>query len=52
MIAYLIEADACIAVNPDKEDDSIVHVQNRGNTKSFEVDKVFGPKSTQNEVTV
>lgn len=40
----------CIVVHPDKEDDSIVHVQNRGNEKPFEVDRVFGPRSTQNEV--
>lgn len=41
-----------MVVNPDIEDDSIVCVQNRGDLKTFEVDRVFGPRSTQREVIV
>ena len=37
-------------VDPDKEDDSVVRVYSRGSWKRFEVDKVFGQSSTQDEV--
>ena len=36
--------------NFDSEDDGLIYVDHRGNKKAFEVDKVFKPTSTQNEV--
>ena len=46
----LLGSDATLVVHEDNEDDGIVGVENRGNLKKFEVDKVFGPRSTQQEV--
>ena len=34
----------------DSEDDGMINVEHRGNNKAFEVDKVFRPASTQEEV--
>ncbi|XP_056381327.1 kinesin-like protein KIFC3 isoform X2 [Hyla sarda] len=34
----------------DQDDDGILHVTNKGKTQSFEFDKVFPPKTTQEEV--
>jgi len=34
----------------DMEDDGVIYVEHRGNTRAFEVDKVFKPTSTQAEV--
>lgn len=48
---FFLGCDASVVVNPDKEDDSIVYVENRGNLKRIEVDRVFGPGSTQQEVS-
>jgi len=39
-----------IVVVPDKEDDALVKVLWKGQTKSLEVDKVFGDSSTQEQV--
>lgn len=48
----LVGPDASIVVECDKEDDGIIYVLNRGNLKKFEVDKVFGPRSSQQEVII
>eukprot|EP00795_Rhopilema_esculentum_P001813 gene1813-16303_t len=34
----------------DFEDDALIYVEHRGNNKEFEVDRVFRPESTQEEV--
>lgn len=39
-----------IVTDYDLEDDGVIYVEHRGNTKAFEVDKVFRPDSTQEEV--
>ena len=39
-----------IVVTPDKDDDAIVKVLWKGQTKSLEVDKAFGESSTQEQV--
>jgi hypothetical protein len=49
-VVSTIGPESSIVVNPDTDDDSIVHVKNRGNEKLFEVDRVFRLTSTQNEV--
>ena len=36
----------------DFEDDALIYVEHRGNNKEFEVDRVFKPESTQEEVLV
>lgn len=41
-----------MVVEPDADDDGILCVLNRGNWKRFEMDKVFGPSSTQEQVGV
>ena len=45
-------SDASVAVKVDTEDDGIVHVENRDIIKTFEMDKVFGPSSSQQEVRI
>ena len=49
-IVLLLGSDASVVVDSDVDDDSLVHIHNRGSVKTFEVDKVFGPNSTQQEV--
>ena len=41
-----------IVVAPDKDDDAIVKVLWKGQTKSLEADKVFGECSTQEQVNL
>lgn len=41
-----------IVVTPDTDDDCIIKVLWRGQTKSIEVDKVFGKLSTQEQVGI
>ena len=40
-----------IVVAPDADDDSLIKMLWKGQTKSIEVDKVFGKLSTQEQVT-
>ena len=42
---------AALVVQPDPEDDSVVRVQFKGRQQHFEVDKVFGADSSQQQVT-
>lgn len=37
-------------VEPDRDDDGVVRVFSRGTWKMFDMDKVFGVSSTQEEV--
>ena len=41
---------ADVVVHPDRDDDGVVKVLTKGTWKVFDLDKVFGPKSTQIEV--
>ena len=41
---------ASVVVQPDRDDDGVVRVITKGTWKVFELDKVFGPMSTQMEV--
>eukprot|EP00731_Ephydatia_muelleri_P001344 Em0001g1344a len=41
---------ADVVVQPDRDDDGVVRVLTKGTWKVFDLDKVFGPKSTQMEV--
>ncbi len=43
------DGNPTIVVHLDRDDDGVLHVH-RGNSKVFEVDKVFGPESMQEEV--
>ena len=43
---------ADVVVQPDRDDDGVVRVLTKGTWKVFDLDKVFGPKSTQMEVHV
>lgn len=43
-------ANSRIVVAPDTEDDSIIKLLWKGQTKQIEVDKVFGKLSTQEQV--
>ena len=43
-------ANSRTVVSPDSEDDSVIRVLWKGQTKSIEVDKVFGELSTQEQV--
>lgn len=43
-------ADAKTMLSFDSDDDSILYLSNKGKTMTFELDKVFPPKSTQEEV--
>lgn len=49
---HLLGSDASIVVKSDVDDDGIVYVHNRENVRKFEVDQVFGPSSTQQEVSI
>ena len=42
-------SNTTIVVHPDRDDDGLLYVH-RGNRKVFEMDKVFGPDSKQEEV--
>ena len=46
----LTGAQASIIVKPDPEDDGLLSVFSHGSWKTFEVDKVFGIHSTQEQV--
>jgi len=39
-----------VVVNVDSHDGEIVHVKNKGKMVHFELDKVFSPTSTQEDV--
>ena len=43
-------AQASVVVELDRDDDGVVHVLSRGSKKPFEMDRVFGCQSTQEEV--
>ena len=44
--------EATNAVTFDPDDDSIIHLLHRGKPVSFELDKVFSPKASQQDVSV
>ena len=41
---------SAVVVEPDRDDDGVVRVFSRGAWKTFDMDKVFGISSTQEEV--
>ena len=41
---------AALVVEPDSDDDGLLRVYNRNTWKNFEMDKVFSPSSTQEQV--
>lgn len=43
-------SQAAIVARLDQEDDGILHVHSKGTSKIFELDRVFGPQSSQEEV--
>lgn len=43
-------ADAKTMLSFDSEDDAILYLSNKGKILSFELDKVFPPQATQEEV--
>lgn len=43
-------SQAAIVARVDQEDDGILHVHSKGTLKIFELDRVFGPQSSQQEV--
>ena len=47
---FFLGSDSSKVVEVDNEDDSLVCVENRGGVKIFQMDKVFGPKSSQQQV--
>lgn len=44
-------ADAKTMLSFDSEDDAVLHLSSKGKTMSFELDKVFPPQATQEEVS-
>lgn len=44
--------EATNAVTFDPDDDSIIHLLHKGKPVSFELDKVFSPKASQQDVSV
>lgn len=44
--------DATNAVTFDADDDSIIHLLHKGKPVSFELDKVFSPRASQQDVSV
>ena len=52
LLVHLTGSPAAIVVEPETDDDGILHVFNRDIWKRFEVDRVFGPSSTQEQVGV
>lgn len=45
-------ADARILLSFDSDDDSILYLSSKGKVMTFELDKVFPPQATQEEVNV
>jgi len=43
-------SQAAIVARVDQEDDGILYVHSKGTSKIFELDRVFGPQSSQEEV--
>ena len=53
MFVCLFSGAICsVVVETDGEDDGVIHVYNKENWKGFTMGKVFGSKSTQEEVIV
>lgn len=44
--------EATNAVTFDPDDDSIIHLLHKGKPVSFELDKVFSPRASQQDVSV
>lgn len=44
--------EAASAVTFDPDDDAILHLMHRGKLVSFELDKVFPPEATQEDVSI
>lgn len=44
-------ADAKTMLSFDSEDDAVLHLSSKGKVMSFELDKVFPPQATQEEVS-
>lgn len=44
-------ADAKTMLSFDSEDDAVLHLSSKGKTMSFELDKVFPPQASQEEVS-
>lgn len=45
-------SEATNAVTFDPDDDSIIHLLHKGKPVSFELDKVFSPRASQQDVSV
>ena len=43
-------SQVAMVVRADQEDDGVLYVQSKGAAKMFELDRVFGPQSSQEEV--
>lgn len=52
LLVLLAGSPAAIVVEPETDDDGILCVFNRDSWRRYEVDRVFGPSSTQEQVGV
>ena len=52
LLLHLTGSLATVVVEPETDDDGILCVFNRDSWRRFEVDKVFGLSSTQEQVSV
>ena len=51
ILACISGSAAAVVVKPDTEDDGALSVLSHGSWRRFEMDKVFGPSSTQEQVS-
>lgn len=52
MYTCITGSAAAVVVKPDAEDDGVLSALSHGTWRRFEMDKVFGPSSTQEQVSV